>query len=118
MVSNVIPLRPPSLLALLEASEGLPDATVIRLIDRHFAEALIPSWERGALFQPQSDGWHLRAIPCGALGGPDHGGLTRGELPFTDADFEDGPTEKMICRAADIPRARPRLRVVGGDDEV
>lgn len=42
-----VPLRPPTLGALLEAAEGLPDETVARLIDRHFPWALeVPAADR------------------------------------------------------------------------
>ena len=67
--------------------------------------------ERGAFVSPQSDGHRLHAIPCGAVTGPDHGGLTAGEQP-TDAEMD-----AMIRRAASIPTQR-LLRAVreAGDD--
>ena len=46
--ANVIPLRPLTVGALLEAADrsGLSDAQVAALIDRLFPDALRPAWER------------------------------------------------------------------------
>ena len=108
MTAKPIPLHPESVMALVKAANasGLSDEQIGRLIVRMLPEALVPSWEASWSPSPQSDGWRLHALPCGSLAGPDHGGLTAGELPWSDDDFEDGPSESMIRRAIDI--ARPR----------
>lgn len=82
------------LLAILDAMEGMSDEEAALYWD-----AVAPRRsEPGAWMEPQSDGRHLHAISCGAVAGPDHGGLTAGELP----------TDEMIDRAVALSRTGTR----------
>lgn len=58
-------------------------------------------WEPGFIASPQSDGRRLHALPCGSLAGPDHGGLTAGEMPddqqITDSNARAAEQRHMLA---------------------
>ena len=82
----------------------------LRKRDAHALEGDPPlqatTWQPGALMQPQSDGYRVRAVPCGALGGPDHGGLTAGEQP-SDPEIDESnrrAAEQRLMSSSPIDR--------------
>jgi hypothetical protein len=103
MAANApFPLHHENVLGMIRAAEasGFTDAQIGRLIDVcGFGDVLIPDWQRGALMQPQSDGFRIHALPCGSLAGPDHGGLTAGEMPLPHEIDESNAREAEGRRA-------------------